>query len=288
MEENNNQQASYNILNQNKQDFTKNDGVNNGVKKMKACKIRSIIGLILGLIPIVLFIYCLIVSVGDTSESGEGTVFWLLIIYGWTLAIPFAIISVINSVTAIKINKNPLSITSLVISLITALAIAVILIIIYVPNAIQNHLPNSDTNYIVHSSKNPSISISFPTIGDRKLNCGDNENENVVFCSNDNITIEGINRIGSYIEKANSTYEMHANNKNSIFKSIEKINCIDDAICYVYDIDDSFSNKDQIRLTIFSKAEKYDDYFEISYTFDKSDREKYINKILKETHIVYE
>lgn len=286
MEEKNNQQISDNALNQDKQDFIKNDVVNNEDNKMDACKKKSTIGLIFGLIPIVLFIFCLIVSGGDSSENGNGSVFWLLIIYGWTLAIPFAIISIVNSVNAIKINKNSLSITSLVISLIPALAIVILLIIMFAPRTIKKYLPNTDTNYIIHSRSNPNISISFPTIGERKLECGDDKD--IVYCNNDFINIEGINRVGSYIEEANSLYDMYVSKEINIYNSFEKIDCIDNAICYVGDIYDTFSYKDEITLTIFAKAAENDDYFKINYTFDKSKREEYINKILKETHITYE
>ncbi len=117
-----------NNINQEQQNNTINKPLNNKGKVSAS----SIIGLILGLIPIALFAYCVIISI--PAKSNEGTAFWVVIIYFWTIGIPIAISSLIASINGFTQKRNALSITALVVSLITVLPLTfLILFLIFQP-----------------------------------------------------------------------------------------------------------------------------------------------------------
>ena len=67
------------------------------------------IALILSLIPVVVFLFCLITSGGSSDEGGEGAVWWLLLIYYWSLGIPLLITSIVLAIIGLKkdIIKTP-------------------------------------------------------------------------------------------------------------------------------------------------------------------------------------
>ena len=256
-------------------------------EKIKECKKKSIIGLILGLVPIVLFVFCLIVSGGDVSENGSGSVFWVLIIYGWTLAIPLAIISIVNSTKAVKINKNPLSISSLIVSYIPAIAIAVLIIFIFFPtmkSEFQKFLPNSDSNYIIKSRSNPNESLSIPSIGNSKLDC--DIRDSLVFCRSEEVEIQASNAVGSYIDKANAFYKVVTIDNKAFYDKVDKIDCIDDAVCYILELSNDPINKNKEKLVLFVKGSNDNEHYKIDYKFNRKKEKEYKDKILKEIHFM--
>ncbi|GEM_PF-3023236 len=73
----------------------------------------AIASLIIALIPIVLSLYCYIVSGGSQNESGAGAVWWMVIFYYWSLGIPLAIASIVLGIMGLKSNLRWVSIISL-------------------------------------------------------------------------------------------------------------------------------------------------------------------------------
>ena len=111
-------------INENQQQEVKNN-IEENVEIIEKSKEYSKKAIVLGLLPFAIYLFCLIVSGGNTSSNGRGIVFILFGFYCVILGIPVAIISFETSIKAIKLNKNALSTTALVISCIP------ILIIIY-------------------------------------------------------------------------------------------------------------------------------------------------------------
>lgn len=60
------------------------------------------IALILSFIPIILFIFCFIYSGGSSDESGEGAIWWLLILYYWSFGVPLLITSIVLAIIGLK------------------------------------------------------------------------------------------------------------------------------------------------------------------------------------------
>ena len=60
------------------------------------------IALILSFIPIFLFIFCFIYSGGSSDESGEGAIWWLLILYYWSFGVPLLITSIVLAIIGLK------------------------------------------------------------------------------------------------------------------------------------------------------------------------------------------
>lgn len=101
----------------------------NTQKQHEKSKKQAIFSFILSVIPIILILYCLITSKGSVSEDGEGAVWWLLIMYYWTLGFPLLITSVILSISSIKTKNNVLAYISLLISALPFIALALLIII---------------------------------------------------------------------------------------------------------------------------------------------------------------
>lgn len=91
------------------------NNLNNDIKVYKKNKIYSLISLLLALIPILLITCCYIYSNGDTSENGKDSIFWLVVIYFWTIGLPVAYMSVYLGVKSFKIKKNIFSILGIII-----------------------------------------------------------------------------------------------------------------------------------------------------------------------------
>ena len=92
----------------------------------------SIASLVLALIPVLLFAFCYIYSGGDTSEAGNGAIFWLLIIYFWTIGFPIAIISIILGITSFKHKKGIVSILGIIIGSLPIALLAISFISAYI------------------------------------------------------------------------------------------------------------------------------------------------------------
>ena len=60
------------------------------------------IALILSFIPIILFIFCFIYSGGSSDESGEGAIWWFLILYYWSFGVPLLITSIVLAIIGLK------------------------------------------------------------------------------------------------------------------------------------------------------------------------------------------
>ena len=78
----------------------------------KSVNISGIFAIILSLIPVIVYVSCFFGSSGSTSEDGTGAVWWLLVIYYWTVGIPIFIASVILGLIGLKNpNKQPAQIS---------------------------------------------------------------------------------------------------------------------------------------------------------------------------------
>lgn len=91
-------------------------------------KVWSILSIIATIIPIILWVYCLIVSGGSQSENGPGAVWWLVVMYYWSLGIPLAVISIKFGIAGLKTSLRWLSIISLLLkaTMIIAIVFAVV------------------------------------------------------------------------------------------------------------------------------------------------------------------
>jgi hypothetical protein len=81
--------------------------------KMDGYSKYAIASLLIALIPVVLFLYCYVASDGSTNEGGAGAVWWMVIIYYWTLGIPLAIASIVLAIMGLKSKFRWASIVSL-------------------------------------------------------------------------------------------------------------------------------------------------------------------------------
>lgn len=81
-------------------------------------KVWSIISIITAAIPVLIWLYCLTVSGGSANENGSGAIWWLLVIYYWTLGFPLAITSVITGIIGLNTRLRSLAAVSLLIKVI--------------------------------------------------------------------------------------------------------------------------------------------------------------------------
>lgn len=98
-------------------------------EKKQDRKIWSVLSIVATIIPIMLWIYCLIVSGGSTSENGPGAVWWLIIMYYGSLGIPLAVISIAFGIIGLKTSLRWLSIISLSLKAVMIIAIILLLFI---------------------------------------------------------------------------------------------------------------------------------------------------------------
>jgi hypothetical protein len=91
--------------------------------------IFAYVALCTSLIPIIVFLYCLIESGGSGDESGAGAVWWLMFIYCISLGVPVFVISVVFAALGINSKKKKLAIISLAITLMPVVLIIVLAII---------------------------------------------------------------------------------------------------------------------------------------------------------------
>ncbi|MBR2754102.1 hypothetical protein IKF28_02950 [Candidatus Saccharibacteria bacterium] len=98
-------------------------------KKKQDCKVWSILSIMATMIPIILWVYCLIASGGSASENGPGAVWWLMIMYYWSLGIPLAVMSVAFGIEGLKTSLRWLSIISLSVKATMIIAIALLLFV---------------------------------------------------------------------------------------------------------------------------------------------------------------
>ena len=98
-------------------------------EKKQNRKAWSILSIIATVIPIILCIFCLIVSGGNTSENGPGAIWWLWIAYYWSLGIPLAVISIAFGIIGLKTRLRWLSIISLSLKVLMIVVIVSLLFI---------------------------------------------------------------------------------------------------------------------------------------------------------------
>jgi hypothetical protein len=92
-------------------------------------KVWSTLSIVATIIPIVLWVYCLIVSGGSISENGPGAVWWLMIMYYWSLGIPLVVISIAFGIVGLKTSLRWLSIVSLLLKAVRIIAIVLLLFV---------------------------------------------------------------------------------------------------------------------------------------------------------------
>lgn len=76
----------------------------------------SITSFWLALIPYILFLYCYIASGGSFDESGSGAVWWLIMLYYWSIGIPILFVSFFLAVRGLKSDKKIFSYIGLVLT----------------------------------------------------------------------------------------------------------------------------------------------------------------------------
>ncbi len=87
------------------------------------------------MIPIVLWVTCLIISGGDGSENGPGMVWWFMVMYYWSFGVPLAILSIIFGIMGLKSDLRWLSIVSLLIkTVVITIAFVKVIIPIWIAN----------------------------------------------------------------------------------------------------------------------------------------------------------
>ncbi|MBQ3441152.1 TM2 domain-containing protein [Candidatus Saccharibacteria bacterium] len=94
-------------------------------------KAYSIIAFIAATIPLLPWTYCLIVSGGSFNEGGAGAVWWLMVMYYWSIGIPLAIVSICFAIAGLKTKYKALATISIVIKIVT---IITIICIFAIPN----------------------------------------------------------------------------------------------------------------------------------------------------------
>ena len=97
-------------------------------EKKQDRKVWSILSIIATIIPMILWVCCLIVSGGSASENGPGAVWWLMIMYYWSLGIPLAVISIAFGIVGLKTSLRWLSIISLLFKATMIIAILLLLL----------------------------------------------------------------------------------------------------------------------------------------------------------------
>lgn len=90
----------------------------------------SKLSIIFTMVPVALWVYCLIVSGGSTSEGDSGAIWWLIFMYYSSIGIPLAALSIAFGIMGLKTDLGWLSIISLLIK-ITMIIIIVSLMIVY-------------------------------------------------------------------------------------------------------------------------------------------------------------
>ncbi len=98
-------------------------------EKKQDRKVWSILSIVSTIIPIILWVYCFVVSGGSTSENGPGAVWWLVIMYYWSLGIPLAAISIAFGIVGLKTSLRWLSIVSLLLKVTMIIAILLLLFV---------------------------------------------------------------------------------------------------------------------------------------------------------------
>ena len=102
----------------------------NDVESKKKSK-YTYLSIISACIPIMLIVYCLIYSGGSLSEASDGAVWWLLIIYYWSVGIPQFILSLVWGISGLVKEKNKLAILGIIIDLIPLIIFLVFLLLIF-------------------------------------------------------------------------------------------------------------------------------------------------------------
>ena len=213
------------------------------------------IGIITGLIAI--FIICLLAKmyyeVGDYRLAIAVVNFFALFLV--PIATGLTIASFINSKKSYELNQNKISKFSRIISF---LIVFFLVLGITYKSIINSLIPR----YTIRSYADRKMVLVFPKIGGLDVSCIKKDNH--VRCSN--CTADVI--IGeSYIDAASE----YGKNK-------EKIECMENAICYHY------MSGNNGYFAMFVKGAKDDEHFELLYSFDEENKEEIIKKIVDKTH----
>lgn len=83
----------------------------------------AVLSMVATIIPILLWLYCIVTSKGSFNESGTGVVWWLMVIYYWTLGIPLFIMSLVFGVKGLKTNSYKLATASILLKVATIVGI---------------------------------------------------------------------------------------------------------------------------------------------------------------------
>ena len=248
---------------------------------------KSIISLVFGLIPVALFIYCLIESGGDTSEGGDGAIWWLMIIYYWSLGIPIAIGAVAFAIKATSLKKHILSIISVIVAFLPAAFVGFLLL----SSMIFEMFPGSydklyklfdyKTSYSIASDVDPNLIIEFPRVSEERYNCSNYDSR--IYCYEvkdiyNSISAEPETRV-TYKYRAQAIYDAY-----KIDGVMREINCIENSICYVLDYNIPKNGVKQ-ELFIITKGSTDDDIFKINYTFTIKNSDEYLEDIINKVKI---
>lgn len=93
------------------------------LKNQKKYGYRAIISLVATIIPILLFTYCFITSGGSTSENGPGAIWWLMIMYYWSIGVPLLAVAIAFGILGLKTNLRWVAILSLSLKALTLIFI---------------------------------------------------------------------------------------------------------------------------------------------------------------------
>lgn len=88
--------------------------------KITYSKALPIISIIAALMPVLLYVFCLISSRGSTSENGPGAVWWLMVLYVESLGWPIFATAIVTGILGLKSKAKWLSVVSLAVQVLVA------------------------------------------------------------------------------------------------------------------------------------------------------------------------
>ena len=89
-------------------------------------KSKSKVALVLSLIPVIIFLFCLIYSGGSTSEGGVGAIWWIAMFYFMTVGVPLYVASLILGIESYKAERNRLSLISIILNILLVVGIIIV------------------------------------------------------------------------------------------------------------------------------------------------------------------
>lgn len=98
----------------------------NELKNQKKYGYRAIISLVATIIPILLFTYCFITSGGSMSENGPGAIWWLMIMYYWSIGVPLLAVAIAFGILGLRTNLRWVAILSLSLKALTLIFVVLL------------------------------------------------------------------------------------------------------------------------------------------------------------------